>query len=406
MLLLWIFLRFIRLTCSLVTVAVVQSFFAIIMLLLPNLRMFILATILNYDPSEDKLFRPDLYIFRGFGMSQDILFSLSIVQGIAVACVLSLCLYNFAKYKYSLLLIPPLLLSIALNARIGFVALISLVLVTLIFNVFRLKIYLVSKLIMFSAISCLIIYIAITNVGFFLELDIEKNLTWASSVFVQGKNFATGADSNTGHFGKITREYLHLPKTESERLFGEGRYVFGTGKHPLASDVGYVRKVYFGGYIYSFLTYAALIYLFWGSQRKISHKISHKAFAPLFYSLLLTAFIAQFKGDMFLPIPGFRVVFLIFLFAISERRLSRPAIPQINRRFIPWYPHETPNLRPYTKPATNFSGFHFESGSNRRRLKDSRLSETFIRLRRAIAKRSYLRIRGFFTLSDHYYRRL
>ena len=92
---------------SFAVVAAVQSFFAIAMLFLPGLRMFIFTTILGYDPSSDKIFREDLYAFRSFGVSQDLLFSLSVVQGIAIACVLNLCLYNFSKYKYSLLLIPP-----------------------------------------------------------------------------------------------------------------------------------------------------------------------------------------------------------------------------------------------------------------------------------------------------------
>ena len=110
----------------------------------------------------------------------------------------------------------------------------------------------------------------------------------------------------------------------------------------MISDAGYVRRIYFGGYIYSFLAYSALIYIFIGSQGKRQGN----TFKPLFYALILTALISQIKGDIFLPIPGFRIIFLILIFAISERRLNKPISPQINSRFIPWYPHETPNLRP------------------------------------------------------------
>ncbi len=331
-----------KLLSSLVIIAAIQSFLAIIMLLLPDLRMFALTTILNYDPSEDKIFRPDLYVFRSFGFSQDILFSLSIVQGIAVVCILSLCLYKFTKYKYSLILIPPLLLSIALNARIGFIPIILFALSTLIFNLLKLRIYLLSKFILFSVISALFIYLSITNLGFFTEFDIEQNINWASDIFVQGKNFAQGETTNTGNFGKIQRKHLHLPESETAQIFGEGRYVYQNNKVSVTSDAGYVRRIYFGGYIYSFLAYSALIYIFIGSQGKKQQD----AFKPLFYALILTALFSQIKGDIFLPIPGFRTIFLIFLFAISERRLSKPAIPQINSRFIPWYPHETPNFRP------------------------------------------------------------
>lgn len=335
-------LSFIDLLNSLIVIAVIQSLCALIMLLLPGLRMFVLTTILNYDLYTDKIFRPDLYVFRSFGFSQDILFSLSIVQGVAVCCILSLCLYKFSKYKYSLLLIPLLLLSIAINARIGFFAIILFVICVLIFNLLKLRIYLISKFILFSAISSLFIYLSVINLGFFIEFDIEQNIDWASEIFVQGKNFAQGETSNTGNFGKIQRKHLHLPESRSAKIFGEGRYVFNNPKQSIVSDAGYVRRIYFGGYIYSLLAYGALVYMFIGSQGKRQRD----AVKPLFYALILTAFMSQIKGDIFLPIPGFRLIFLIFLFAISERRLSQPTNFQINRRFIPWYSNETSNSRP------------------------------------------------------------
>ncbi|MEL6494921.1 MAG: hypothetical protein AAFQ41_07335, partial [Cyanobacteria bacterium J06623_7] len=122
---------------SLVVVGAIQSFLAIIMFGMPGLRMFILTTIQGYDPAQDKIFRPDLYTFRSFGVSQDMLFSLSIVQGIIVACVISLCLYNFKKYKYYLLLLPPLLISILLNARIGLAGIIVFITVMFVLSLLR-----------------------------------------------------------------------------------------------------------------------------------------------------------------------------------------------------------------------------------------------------------------------------
>ncbi|MEM8673133.1 MAG: hypothetical protein AAGF83_04585 [Cyanobacteria bacterium P01_G01_bin.67] len=326
---------------SLVTVAAVQSLMAIIMLLLPNFRTIILTTVLNYNPSKDKLFRPDLYAFRSFGLSQDLLFSLSIVQGIAIGCALSLCLYNFSKYKYSLLLIPPLLLSIALNARIGLLGIIIFVAVTLIFSILKFKFYLLSKFILFTLVSSLIIYFSVSNLDLIFDTGLEKNIEWASNVFLEGKNFVEGDDTNTGNFGTITRRYWHLPDNTSARVFGEGRYLFDSIKSSILSDVGYVRKIYFGGYIYSLLTYSALIYLFIGSQ----HKQKQDTFKPLLYSLLLTVLLSHLKGDLFLPIPGYRISFLIFLFAISERRLAKPTTPQLNSRFIPWYTQTSRNLK-------------------------------------------------------------
>ena len=311
---------------SLVVVAAIQSFLAIIMLLLPGLRMFIFTTVLGYNPSEDKIFRADLYAFRSFGVSQDLLFSLSIVQGIAIACVLNLCLYNFSKYKYSLLLIPPLLVSILLNARIGLAAIISFILVTIFFSLLRLKIYLLAKFALFALLSTLIIYFSIGSVDSVFGINLEKNVEWSLNIFVEGKNFASGSNEDIGSFGTITGRYWHLPDTPGARTFGEGRYLLDTINSSELSDLGYVRRVYFGGYIYSFLSYAALICLFIGSQKK-----QLKSFQPLFYSVVLTMLLVQFKGDAFLPTPGYRITFLVLIFAISERRLRTSVTARINK---------------------------------------------------------------------------
>jgi hypothetical protein len=329
-------LSFVELLNSLVIIAAIQSLFAVIMLILPDLRMFLLTGLMNYDPKEDKIFRSDLYSFRSFGISQDLLFSLSIVQGIAIVCIFTLCLYSFSKYKYSLILIPPLLLSIALNARIGFVVIILFIVIALLFAVARLKIYLFSKLLISILVSSLTIYFCLANVNILFDVDIEQNLEWASNAFVEGQNFARGEETETGNFGKIKRNFLHLPKTTPAKFFGEGRYVFSNDKSTLRSDVGYVRKIYFGGYIYSLLAYGTLIYLFLGTQNKKYKEI----FQPFFYCLLLTALVSQLKGDIFLPIPGYRIILLVFLFAISERRLNKPKFLVPDRRLIPWYPQE------------------------------------------------------------------
>ena len=312
---------------SFVVVAAIQSFIAITMMFSPGLRMFIFTTVLGYDPSEEKIFQDHLYAFRSFGFSQDLLFSLSIVQGIAIACVLNLCLYNFSKYRYSLFLIPPLLVSILLNARIGLAALVSFVVVTIIFGLFRLRVYLLARFVLFALVSTLIISLSISSVDLFFDTNLETNVEWALKLFGDSQNFASGSDENIGNFKSLTGRYWHLPDTPSARTFGEGRYLSGAinSNSSKLSDLGYVRKVYFGGYIYSFLSYAALICLFIGSQKK-----QIKSFQPFFYSILLTMLLVQFKGDAFLPTPGYRIAFLVLIFAIVERRLRSSAKARID----------------------------------------------------------------------------
>jgi len=290
--------------------------------------MFIFTSILGYDPSSDKIFRDDLYAFRSFGVSQDLLFSLSIVQGIAIACILNLCLYNFSKYKYYLFLIPPLLISILLNARIGLAALVSFVAMVIVFGLFRLRVYLLGRFIVFAVASVLIISFSISSIDLVFGIDLEKNVEWALKVFVDSQDFASGSSENIAVLNSITGRYWHLPDTSSIRTFGEGRYLSATVNRnsSLLSDLGYVRKIYFGGYIYSFLSYGVLICLFIGSQKK-----QIKSFQPFFYSILLTMLMVQLKGDAFLPTPGYRIAFLVLIFAIAERRLRPSSTARTNR---------------------------------------------------------------------------
>lgn len=310
---------------SFVVVATIQSFSAILMLLSPGLRIFIFTSVLGFD-SDEKIFRDDLYAFRSFGVSQDLLFSLSVVQGIAIACVLNLCLYNFSKYKYSLFLIPPLLVSILLNARIGLASLVSFVVVTIIFSLFKLKVYMLTRFAVFVLVSTLIISLAINSADLVFDTNLQKNVEWALKLVDNSRNLAAGSSENIGNFNSLTGRYWHLPDTPSARTFGEGRYLSGAIGSSILSDLGYVRRVYFGGYIYSFLSYATLVFLFIGSQKK-----QIKGFQPFFYSLLLTMSMAQLKGDAFLPTPGYRIVFLVLIFAIAERRLRLPAMSRMRK---------------------------------------------------------------------------
>ena len=320
---------------SLVIVGVIQSFLAIIMFALPGLRMFVFTAIQGYNSNEDKIFRPDLYAFRSFGFSQDMLFSLSTVQGIVLACVISLCLYNFTKYKYTLFFIPPLLMSILLNARIGLAAIIMFLSVILLFSLLRLKIYLLSKFALFSLISCLVIYLGVESADWLFDISLEKNIEWALSAFTEGQNFLAGSTTDTGNFGTITGRYWHLPDTSAARTFGEGRYLSDNLSGSNLSDIGYVRKIYFGGYMYSFLVYGTFIYLFMGSLKQLP-----STFKPLFYAIVLTTLVAHIKGDAFLPTPGYRITSLILLFAICERRLKQPiasGVKRVNNMFTSQY---------------------------------------------------------------------
>ena len=310
-----------------VIAGVIQSFLAITMLALPGWRMFVFTTIQGYDLGGDKIFRPDLYAFRSFGFSQDLLFSLSTVQGTILACVVSLCLYNFAKYKYSLIFVPPLLISILLNARIGLSAIIVFLSVTLLFSLLRLRIYSLSKLALFFLISCLVIFMAVESADLLFDINLEKNIEWALSVFSDGQNFLAGSSTDTGHFGTLTEKHWHLPDSSAARTFGEGRYLLAESINGAdVSDIGYVRKIYFGGYIYSFLVYGAFIYLFMGSLKQLPN-----TFKPLFYAVLITTLVAHIKGDAFMPTPGYRITSLILLFAICERRLKQPIASRVKR---------------------------------------------------------------------------
>ena len=318
-----------------VIVGAIQSFVAVIMFAMPGLRMFVFTTIQGYNPNEDKIFRPDLYAFRSFGFSQDMLFSLSTVQGIMLACVISLCLYNFAKYKHTLFFVPPLLMSILLNARIGLSAIIVFLSVILLFSLLRLRIYLLSKLALFSLVSCLVIYLGINSADLLFDTSLEKNIEWALGAFTEGQNFLAGSTTDTGNFGTLTSRHWHLPNTPAGRTFGEGRYLLDNLNGSNISDIGYVRKVYFGGYIYSFLVYGAFVYLFMGSQKQLPG-----TFKPLFYAVLLTTLLVHIKGDAFLPTPGYRITSLILLFAICERRLKQPnasGVKRVNNMFTSQY---------------------------------------------------------------------
>ncbi len=326
----------IKLMSSLVKIAFLQSIVCLLMLLLPSLRYYILTSILRYNP-EDKIFESYLYSVRSFGISDDYLFSLPIFQGIAVVCLLLLWLSKFSKYSYLhlMFILPFLLLSIALNARIGYVA----ILVFLFFNTFHVlknsgsiimsqlstlikKTFTISLLLI--ALYLLYQLFMFSNLGTTITknyTDIDKILKWNSEIVEDTQLILEGNSEidKAGNYSNLLREHVHFPSKFEEILFGKSLYVFSQKYSSKASDIGYIQNIYYGGLIYCFILYIPFILLAYVAFKKHNEK-DIKVFL---LSIFITIIIAHMKGNIFSSNPGYRGAILIFIFVIIESYIYR-----------------------------------------------------------------------------------
>ena len=304
---------------SLIVIGVIQSFLCLIMFLLPGIKLFIFNSILSQDVKTEEILEAGYYgNFRGFGISISYLFSLPIFQGLLIGFIFFLCLINFKKYYYTLISIPLLLLSIILNARIGVVPIIVFIAVAFIVYFKNLRVSAITQVVLILGVLIISAYAFFSTT--YQTTGLANNVDWIFKSYTQNKAFLEGT-GDEGTLAILLDRHVHFPKDFNGNLFGEGIYLFGENQtlRSLSSDIGYIRNLYFGGYIYSFLIYSSFGFLFWGAlrlQKTILTRI-------LMYFLLVVVLTVHLKGNVFWSNPAYRAAYLITVFPVVDRYVSR-----------------------------------------------------------------------------------
>lgn len=278
-----------------------QSLVVIIMILNPELREYVFHDLLSFE--DKKIFRPDLWIKRSYGLSSQFLFAMPLYQGIGIIIA-----YIFSiKYDYKYLFyIPFLLISILFNARIGIVALPLIIIIhgSLSFFSFKTKDILKSfKIIFLMALFMSILVISVVN---FFDLSyFQSTLMWLYETF---------DDSGQAENINILKNHIFLPDKPSGVLFGQGRYLTMNRAETFNSDIGYVNYLFFGGLLFSLILYIIIIEISLLAYLNSENIYERSIVIAIFFLVI----VANFKGVAFTS-NSFITAFFIINLAISNK---------------------------------------------------------------------------------------
>ncbi len=290
----WLFYCFMRASSSLgvdsyfyfvkmlAVIAAASAILSLIMWVNQDFGNYVKFGIMKYDADLMKY-----QMHRGFGLSDELLFSYSLVQG----CILLIVVGCFGLSVSTLVLSALVFLSISVNARIGYVLFLGLLFLP---GVWSLKNWLL--------VICVALF-------FMVILFFAGNIAILDFVYDQFEYFYNDVTGRTGNstlsvlFGKM----FFLPDTVLGLLFGTGENVFY--REAGSSDVGYVILLHFGGVLYLVGVLAFFALCFVRGKRVGGDFVS-------LIAILLMALMANFKGLFFAPKPGLHLFLVVYVFYI------------------------------------------------------------------------------------------
>ncbi|CAK8723150.1 O-antigen ligase like membrane protein [Candidatus Electronema aureum] len=260
--------------------SIVAATISFILFVVPDVNFYVKSTLIHDPLSASGI--------RSFSIAEGSTFSYSITNAIIV--IISL-LYNQKRFFYisSILLI----ISIAINARIGFIILFfgisSIIVLQYKHNsgkIFRVAILIALCLFLVKNMSAS-----------------NETLKWAASFFTESVDFFHNYNENTT-YNTLINDMFFYPETVSGCLFGEGIDIWNNAG--MRSDIGYINQIFFGGLLYLFLLSCLNIYMFRRLWKASGFVISFILFGVIF--------ISNFKGPVLNVSTGF--VKLIYLYYI------------------------------------------------------------------------------------------
>jgi hypothetical protein len=269
---------------SFIVTGFIASLISISLLVIPDLNLFVRQNIIVDD--LDSVDMGVLQYIRGFTISGESTFGYGIIQGL----IFGICLFESKKSAKYLIPLFPLIISIMLNARVGF----FMVLISIFLMVNKINL----KFISFFIFIFLLIVFSISMASD----DLLKSLEWSLSFFDESMGFLKGDISSNSTYSVLS-DYIIFPDTYLGLLFGLGQIKIGFG-----SDIGYVNHIFTGGFFYLafMLLILLLVYI-----RFINFGFSKILTALFIFSIL----VLNLKGPgLFASQTFFRLIMFYYVF--------------------------------------------------------------------------------------------
>lgn len=279
---------------AIINIAFFSSLLSIALLFSPEFNEILKFEILKYD-SEMMQYQ----LFRGFGLSDELLFSYSIAQSIAFYVCLNFRMSMSRKTIY----LAAMFVSIVVNAKIGIVFILFALLMKLLDGTVRMQIK-----ILFISGAALVAYLIHSTFDSDVILVVQLQ-AFLNEISLGGLDNEVELSIET-----LFSDMFFLPRGLLTQLFGDGSYVFASNSVREASDSGWVILLHFGGV---FLVSVVLLMLLAISVRLYSVGQGHLA---IFLAVIFV--VANMKGLLLAPKPGMRMFLLCYFYLVCNCSLK------------------------------------------------------------------------------------
>ena len=271
-------------------VSMIASFISFLSLVFPQFK----ELLFSYFSYDDKLL---IYVWRGFGLSNDLLYTYSVAQA-SIFCFL-------LETKNRVLIILgfiPFSVAVLFNARIGLLP---------IALYFIYKVIVERRLSILLYLLALIIVLVVVIVYSGIYDEYESTFSWLLDAFAETSNVVLGTSFDVQSSNiEILQNMIVYPSDLGEWIFGKGESIFGiSGQN---SDIGYIIQLNYGGIIYCILL-AFFFFLIVYRLFKMGIKKEWYFFVVPILILLL-----NYKGDVFQSSSFMRVFMVIYLLTIIQ----------------------------------------------------------------------------------------
>ncbi len=285
----------------LITVGVIAAGITIVLLFNPSLNAFVRYTLIQTSAEE-----MDGYaLVRDFGLADGLRGAYPMTQGL----VLGLCLFALRRSVWYALLILPLVVSIAFNARTGLLAIpISLILLLVHFK-FNFRVILV-----FASLLLLFLNFALIFDSFIASN--EETFYWLSKGYEEVIANLLGERTGVAYETLLVDERF-MPKNTISLLIGTGNFGPSVGR----VDNGYYYHLWFGGWFFMSIIFLFLLYTF----KRINRIEKEKYYPYLFFFLLLIYTVKSnflFNPSGMSRLIGFYYVYRILSYKTSIKEVN------------------------------------------------------------------------------------
>ncbi len=270
-----------------VITGLIASLVSIFLLLNPSINNYVRSSLISYSGVDILIYEN----IRGYGIAEGLLGPYALIQGI----ILCISFYKMTSKPIYTITTIPIIISIAINARTGLLAIPIGIVMLIILCKFSFKVILLFLGLIISSFY-------FVNTNYFIENYIDNAMFIISAFDNLNGNLDTGATET------LLYDELFKPSSLFDFFFGTSKF----GPNDYVSDNGYFYLLWYGGVSFLLVNLLFIYFLF---NRLL--KNDHDKYITVIMFMLLFLFNSKWNY-FFVPSGLFRLIGLYYVYKIVE----------------------------------------------------------------------------------------